>query len=209
MSDTNSQSRARRPSPAMQEFVESLATMSATATRVAKLQKRTMINGLPSTEPPVEATRQVLDFMDDIGAKFDHIRKEIEPKVARRNGAEPPYSRDAFKAIVDAGLLLPPGEFATRMNWTRQALSKALASNRVFYVEEQGARYYPAFYLEPRYERRHLEETARLLGDLPGGSKWQFFNTPKGYLGGVTPLAALLDGKFQQVKTAAEGFAER
>lgn len=202
--------RGRRTSAPMQEFVASLEAMSATASKVAKLQKRTMISGLERSGAPAQATRQVLDFMDDIGAKFEHIRREIEPKPLRRSEtATSSYSRDAFLALVKAGQLVPAGEFTVRMHWTRQALSKALAANRVFFIEDQGTRYYPSFYLDERYERRHIEDTAKLLGDLPGGSKWQFFSSPKGSLAGLTPLEALLQGKVQQVKTAAEGFAQR
>lgn len=205
-----SASKGRRTSAAMQEFVASLETMSAAASRIAKLQRRTLISSLEQSGAPAAAARQVLDFMDDIGANFDHIRRGIAPKLQRSNG-EPSasYSRDAFLALVKAGLLLPAGEFTARMNWTRQALSKALAANRVFFIEDQATRYYPAFYLDVRYERRHLEDTAKLLGDLPGGSKWQFFTSPKGSLGGLTPLDALLKGMLQQVKVAAEGFAQR
>jgi hypothetical protein len=40
--------------------------------------------------------------------------------------------------------------------------------------------YFPAFYADKRYDRRHLEAITKLLGDLPDGAKLQFFLNPKG-----------------------------
>jgi hypothetical protein len=48
---------------------------------------------------------------------------------------------------------------------------------------------------------------AKRLGKLPGWSKWQFFTTRKGSLGGATPLDALKRGQFDDVEAAAEAFA--
>ena len=49
----------------------------------------------------------------------------------------------------------------------------------------------------------------RVLSELPIGSRLQFYGSPKGSLGGLTPLAALMDGKVAAVRRAAQGFAER
>jgi hypothetical protein len=49
----------------------------------------------------------------------------------------------------------------------------------------------------------------RLLRDLDNFTKWQFFISGKGSLGGLTPLQALRQGKLRQVKVTAEGFVER
>lgn len=75
-------------------------------------------------------------------------------------------------------------------------------------LEYKAQRYFPTFYADPAYDRRHLEEVTKILGDLPGGSKLQFFLTRKGSLGGVTPLQALADGRFCKVKDIAAAFAE-
>lgn len=48
-----------------------------------------------------------------------------------------------------------------------------------------------------------------LLGDLPIGSRLQFYQQPKGSLAGLTPIQALRAGKVAAVKRAAEGFRER
>src|SRR6266851_331041 len=104
--------------------------------------------------------------------------------------------------------LLDSSDFANRLNWTRQALSKALRANRVFSLEVRGNRYFPAFFTDPRHERRHLEAVSRLLGDVPGGSKWLFFTTPKGSLAGLTPIQALDKGQLVAVKATVERFSQ-
>lgn len=111
---------------------------------------------------------------------------------------------------IDPSLLLEEGEFRHRMGWTARKLHSEAANGRVFHlVVEQAARY-PAFYADfDPAGRRRLAAVCQLLGDLPGGSKWQFFTVGKGSLAGSTPLAALREGRLPQVKTTAEGFAER
>jgi hypothetical protein len=111
---------------------------------------------------------------------------------------------------VDPSLLLEEGEFRHRMGWTARKLEAEEASGRVFHlVVEQAARY-PAFYADfDLAGRRRLATVFQLLGDLPGGSKWQFFTGAKGSLGGTTPLEALREGMLRRVKATAEGFAER
>lgn len=110
---------------------------------------------------------------------------------------------------VGAAAVIPSNQFAEAAKLSRVGLDKALRSNRIFAVELAGASHVPAFFLEVRYQPRHLGAVSRILGDLPGGSKLQFFMTPKGSLGGQTPLEALADRKFAAVRRTAQGFAER
>lgn len=112
-------------------------------------------------------------------------------------------------ALVRRGELLCAADFAHARGVTKQAVRKALRNTRVFTVEVDGAQYYPSFYLDSNFDRRQLESITKALGDLPGLSKLQFFLTPKHSLGGVTPLQALVQGKFEEVKASAQGFAER
>ena len=114
---------------------------------------------------------------------------------------------ECARELVGAGTLLGDQEFAARQGWGDQALNQALAADRVFFVDCQGVRLFPAFYADPQYKRQQLEEVSRTLGALPGGSKWQFFTCPKGSLGGCTPLEAMVRGDFRQVTMAAEAFA--
>ncbi len=121
------------------------------------------------------------------------------------------------------GSLLDSAEFQRRAGVTRQALSKAVLARRVFYLEHAGQRGYPSFYMDPAYERSQLEAVTKLLGDLSGGAKWVFFNTPRGSLAtagrlqdgvstesGVprTPLQALKAGELARVRAAAIAVAE-
>lgn len=105
--------------------------------------------------------------------------------------------------------LVSEHEFAARSNWNSRQLTRAIASQRVFFVEVEGIKRFPTFFLETQYSRRQLEAITRAMGLLHGGSKLQFFMSPKGSLGGITPLAALLRGNYKIVKSCAQAFAER
>ncbi|MEG0193424.1 MAG: hypothetical protein RR928_08390 [Comamonas sp.] len=117
---------------------------------------------------------------------------------------------DSTEAMVRKGQLVTPVEFQELMGWTtRQAVSKAAQSHRIFSLMHRAERYFPAFYADPAYDRRHLESVSKVLGDLPGGSKLQFFLTRKGSLGGETPLQALAAGRVAKVKDVAAAFAQQ
>ncbi|WP_275922406.1 hypothetical protein [Burkholderia sola] len=113
------------------------------------------------------------------------------------------------RMLVADGKLLPAAQTWAGLGMTRQALSKAVASGRIFTVDVGAAQYYPAFYLAGDIDRKTLGKVTQCLGDLPGWSKWQFFMTPKASLGNVTPLVALSRGKVDEVERAATAFAER
>lgn len=112
----------------------------------------------------------------------------------------------------DAGLastLLSEEEFAKLRACSLKSLLSNCKQHRIFSVTTDGEPLYPSFYVDPRFNQRRLETITTLLGDLPGGSKWQFFTKPKWSLGGVTPLEALIEGRYAHVRVAARGFAER
>ena len=113
------------------------------------------------------------------------------------------------RMLVADGKLLPAAQTGAGLGMTRQALSKAVASGRIFAVDVGAAQYYPAFYLTADIDRKTLGRVTQCLGSLPGWSKWQFFTTPKASLGNVTPLVALSRGKVDEVERAATAFAER
>ena len=105
--------------------------------------------------------------------------------------------------------LIPANKFCEESGLSSQALRKVLLANRIFAVELQGQVSIPSFFLDKRYDRRQMASVSKLLGGLQAGSKLQFFSTPKGSLGGQTPLEALADRKFAAVRRTAQGFAER
>lgn len=110
---------------------------------------------------------------------------------------------------LDPTALIAADKFADEAGLSRADLDKALRANRIFAIELCGKSYFPAFLLDTRYERRHLHSICRVLGGLPGGSKLQFFTTPKGSLSGLTPLDALADRNVAAVRRTAQGFVER
>lgn len=71
-----------------------------------------------------------------------------------------------------------------------------------------GKKVFPAFYSDPRLDRRVLERVSKELGQLPGPSKWQFFTTGKVSLDGKSPLEAISEGQVSRVLAAATAFRE-
>ena len=157
--------------------------------------------------------------VDELQKKIQVLRDRLQatpvgaPRTsttaAKPTSTRTPLVLDTTEAMIDKGQLVDPVKFQEIMGWkTRQAVWKAAADNRVFFMEHQAERYFPAFYADQAYQRMHLEAVTKILGDLPGGSKLQFFLTRKGSLGGKTPLEALATGGLAKVKDVASAFAE-
>jgi hypothetical protein len=104
--------------------------------------------------------------------------------------------------------LLSPGEMQQTLNVTRQALSGALKTSRMFTVEVDGQTYYPKFFADGEVDRSVLEEISRALGDMPGWLKWDFFTSGRGSLGDASPLVALREGKAQEIERMAKALAK-
>jgi hypothetical protein len=201
----------KQPSAAAaQVFWQSAQQLADAAERVADAPRDALVEG------GLKSRAQDIG-LHDLTAELDHLSERIDAiRVRLATAAEPllpPAEREkagqAMQRLADEGQLITPAAFAEGLQFTRQALSKALKARRVFYVDVQGRRHFPAFFLDPRYERRQLEDVCRALGELPGASKLQFFLTRKASLQGATPLEALVNGQFTRVRVAAAGFAER
>ena len=134
--------------------------------------------------------------------------KPAEQGQAVKAPDQPASVRAKLELMILHGQLMASAKFVEELGWTRQALSKALAANRVFYVDFKSDRYFPAFFADSAYQRSKLEAVSKVLGELPGGAKLQFFLSPRGSLAGETPLAALSKGKLQKVKALAEDFEQ-
>lgn len=80
------------------------------------------------------------------------------------------------------------------------ALVRLCDEHRVFCLTIDGERQCPAFYADRIFSRRQLGIITRILASVPDGGKWLFFTPPKGSLGSVTPLRALLDGRFAEMR---------
>ena len=109
----------------------------------------------------------------------------------------------------DAPHLVGADDFARSMGWSAGSVDKAVSAGTLFVVKQNGQQLYPSFFADGTLKRRQLIAVTRMLKDLDGFTKWQFFVSGKGSLGGCTPLAALREGRLRQVKVAAEGYAER
>jgi len=57
--------------------------------------------------------------------------------------------------------------------------------------------------------RRILRQVRGILTGTTSGGQLQFMHTPKGSLGGTTPMQAILAGRANAVVAAATGFVER
>ena len=116
---------------------------------------------------------------------------------------------DTTAKLIERRELVPASEFQALMGWrSRQAVWKATRSRRVFFLPYEAGRYFPIFYGDQAYDPKHLQAVTKILGDLPGGAKLQFFVTRKGSLGGLTPLQALAAGRFAKVQDVAAAFSE-
>lgn len=113
-----------------------------------------------------------------------------------------PYRRQ----LVSDGKLLLLEDMSEQ--WAARSEASGAATD-FFTVEVDGRTYGPAFFLDPTLSPKGLGEVTGVLGDLPGWSKWQFFTSKNGSLGGITPLEALKAGKRDVVERAACAFAER
>lgn len=194
-----------RRGPAAGFFSEALTPFEAAAKAVAKLPPERLLFEI-ERDAAVADRGGALKRIDKLERVIGQIRERLQqvPEPAL-DFSEADRATDE---MIRKRELLESAAFATRLGWTRQALSKALAARRVFFIEHRGARYFPAFYADKRYDRRQLEATTKLLGDLPGGAKLQFFLNTRGSLGKRTPLQALERGRLADVKAAAEGFVQ-
>lgn len=105
--------------------------------------------------------------------------------------------------------LVERAKFLAAIGLSERQLDDALHAKRLFVVRMGGHEYVPRFFLDERYVKRQLHALCKLLGDLPSGSKLQFFVTPKASLSGRTPLEALLERKATAVRRTAEAFVVR
>ena len=123
-------------------------------------------------------------------------------------GLEQQESQQRAKDLASHSLLSGP-ELRVRLAVTPQALSAALKARRLFALRGASGEYvYPAFFADPRHDRHTLEKVSKILGDLPGAAKWDFFTVPRLSLGGKSPLEALAKGKLDAVMAAARAYAD-
>lgn len=184
-----------------------VSTLEKFTSQVFEQSASAILSQLPSD--PVKV-RKLSRNLATASSVLEEVQRALTHKPSSEIKALAPavHGSPALLKSIKMQELLDSSNFTKRLNWTRQALSKALRANRVFFLEARGDRYFPAFFTDPRHERRHLEAVSRMLGDVPGGGKWLFFTTPKGSLSGLTPIQALDKGQLAAVKAAAERFTQ-
>jgi hypothetical protein len=208
--------RAEQSEQAVRSFFEEVKALNGAAGRFTKLSRAVLVQNKRQAH-----TR--LRELQSLEQRIQQLKSRIaeEAEVERPTNVQAPSSpaasgkeaadsvRNKLEQMVHKGELLASTEFIAELGLSKQALSKALGANRMFYVDFKGDRYFPAFYTDPMYPRAQLEAVTKLLGDLPGGAKLQFFLNRRGSLGGATPLQAIADGKLQKVKDVAAAFADK
>ena len=188
------------------------------------------------TEPAEEASsdsvddlREMLDLMREALDKPFLVKEDFDETILPRLSLEArqesvgtaPVSTSDFMASLERqetdqrdcdfneGVLVPAAKLATRLKMTPQGLRHALKAKRIFTLQgPSGEQVYPAFFADPKQDRKMLEKVSKALGDLPGAAKWDFFMSPRVSLGKRTPLEALANGKFEAVMVAANVFVE-
>jgi hypothetical protein len=116
-------------------------------------------------------------------------------------------SREFRRGLIKRQLL-SSADLQAALSLTRQAVSAASRARRLFTVDVEGQSYFPAFFADGKVDRATLENVSRILGGLPGWTKWDFFTTAKGSLGDINPLQALRKGKVEEVNRVAAAFSE-
>ncbi len=170
---------------------------------------------------PEARRQQLLRSMREGLEEAAKAELESVPVPAAGSGGDAPVSTSDFMAGLERqeaeqrerdtneGVLVTAAKLAAHLKITPQGLHYALKAKRIFTLPgPSGERVYPAFFADPKQDRRLLEKVSKALGDLPGAAKWDFFMSPRVSLGKRTPLEALAKGKFEAVMLAANAFAE-
>lgn len=151
----------------------------------------------PTADAHGMRTRQVVNVPAGMPMASPHTEDHRPPLI------------DSIDNLIRQGQLVPLGEFQALMGWTSsRSVARALAAHRIFAMDVEGQPYFPAFFADAIYSRRHLAAVTRQLGDLPAGAKLQFFGSRKGSLSGQTPLEALAAGRLEIVLRLAGAYAE-
>lgn len=112
--------------------------------------------------------------------------------------------------LVAKGELASADDLGKALGISRQAVHKGAKAGRLFAVEAGGREhYYPTFLADQDLRANGLEDVLSILAAETGWSKWLFFTTPSGALGGMTPLEALRQRRRGAVQTAARAYLER
>ncbi|MYM81807.1 hypothetical protein GTP44_07525 [Duganella sp. FT50W] len=118
-------------------------------------------------------------------------------------------SAAALQLRIESKEFLPLCEFSEALKISVQSIDDAVMDGRMFAISDPaGEEFYPAFYADRSLSRDQLETVAKALVGVPATSKFHFFTSKSTFLG-ETPLEALVQGRLEDVLTAAAGFRQR
>lgn len=169
--------------------------------------------GKPPKRPP--ALQDLSEFMERLRQKLSAAERMLalssEARLPRpgdsskraarpRVGAKSPTSMAALRAqaranmrkLADDGTLIGSAQFIEERAFTKQALSKAEAAHRVFFLDVDGERYFPAFFCGPSLRCQEDREGEQGPWDIAG----------------VVKIAVLLDRQRITGREDAVGSAE-
>lgn len=196
-------------STAQQVFLRSVANR-AESFKALDMPDSNMLFKTLTKGTSINSVAKLARILGDLATTFSRAASSLQaPASQRLMQAAQERGRAVRVDLVASKKVLPSREITNALGISRQALSKAVHSNRLFALTVDGENYYPSFYLDNKLDLRQLEQVSKKLGKLSGWEKWRFFTTPKGSLAKLTPLDALKKGKLDDVITAATGFAER
>jgi len=202
---------------AVTTFFEGVKALNGASGQVRKVSRIVLGRNKRKATTYLKELQRLEETIHQLKAEIAEDSSDEQPAalISRASAPEPAMQelpdtvRTKLTQMVRARELLASADFLNELGLSKQALSKALGANRMFYVDFRGERYFPAFYVDPMYRRTQLEAVTKELGNLPGGAKLQFFMNRRGSLGGATPLEALAAGKLDKVKDVAAAFADQ
>lgn len=136
-------------------------------------------------------------------------RSILEESAQRREDLHANQPGATQRRLIANARLLHKAHFCAAMGFTPQKVDKEVAAQRIFSVDIEDERYFPAFFLVEQLRRNDLAKVVRTLRDMTGWSTWNFFTTPNSELADLTPLQALFYGERKRVLRAAAEFIER
>ena len=143
------------------------------------------------------------------------VRGTVDPRVDDRAGQQRGFlgRQRRWPACRSTCATRPPPRRFRRPTRSRSGKSRGCAVSSAppragarSAARRLRARVSPAFYADPRYERRHLESYEQVTRRATRkDAKLQFFLNQRASLNKATPLQALARGQVAAVKSAAEG----
>ena len=234
----------RRAQAAAISVLEELCdqTDSSTTAMGLRARSRSALRHLTSPDQLHDLLTELLSVVASLpaGAMFQSNQERSGSGQVFEVALDSPrtHAREGFYSALAHGRLIPSAMFRSSSGLSSSALSRAVREGRLFFVELDGIRAFPSFYLDRRYRLRDLEQVAKRLQGMSGGAKWLFFVMPKGSLSrGLastshanagdavvaegsgaaagadavslrTPLQAIEDGDIELVLRTATGYAE-